>query len=174
MSRWEPDPTGSVISRTPVSWPVLQDYGSADPDPKEVFADPQHCFPSSLEKPNDLLNVLEMIRHTVWKCTVCSWERKRVQGMFEKSLLIYVEGREYLIIYEQTFLVIWLFSWSRLQFLVHVESLNFQTLFCRYTSTFTNMDFCSHKHFFHTECFTYSIYSTSIVLLIVIADLKKL
>jgi hypothetical protein len=40
---WDPDPVGSIIN-----WPsgfgsVIQDYGSADPDPKEIFID-QHTF----------------------------------------------------------------------------------------------------------------------------------
>jgi len=46
MSRWDPDldPVGSVIK-----WPLrtefrslIQDYRSADPDPKEIFTDPEH------------------------------------------------------------------------------------------------------------------------------------
>jgi hypothetical protein len=28
----------------PVSWSMIQGYGSADPDPKEIFTDPQHRY----------------------------------------------------------------------------------------------------------------------------------
>ncbi len=43
------DPAGSVINWPPRtgSGSVSQDYGSADPDPSEIFMDPQHCFNES-------------------------------------------------------------------------------------------------------------------------------
>ncbi len=39
--------SGSVITGI---WPpgsgfIIQDYRSADPDPKEIFTDPEHCLP---------------------------------------------------------------------------------------------------------------------------------
>jgi hypothetical protein len=45
MARKYPDLSGSVINWPPVSgsWYVIPDYGSADPDPKDMFTDPQHC-----------------------------------------------------------------------------------------------------------------------------------
>ncbi len=46
MSREDPD--GSVINRPPGSGSVSQDYGSADPDLKEIFTDPQHCLIRSI------------------------------------------------------------------------------------------------------------------------------
>ncbi len=38
----DPDLAGFAINWTPGS--VVQDYGSADPDPKEIFTDPQYWF----------------------------------------------------------------------------------------------------------------------------------
>jgi hypothetical protein len=40
MSKWDSDPTGSVISRPLGTGSVIQDYGSEDPDSKETFTDP--------------------------------------------------------------------------------------------------------------------------------------
>jgi hypothetical protein len=42
MSGKDPDPSGSVIDSPPGSRSgyVSQKYGSADPDPKEIFTDP--------------------------------------------------------------------------------------------------------------------------------------
>jgi|LakMenEpi03Aug12_release.lakeMendotaPanAssembly.Ray.scaffolds.fasta_scaffold466898_1 hypothetical protein len=41
MSRYDPESDGSVINWPPGSEYVIKDYGSADPDPKEVLTDPQ-------------------------------------------------------------------------------------------------------------------------------------
>jgi hypothetical protein len=45
MPRDDPDLVGSVINWPLGSGPgpVSQDYGSVDPDPKEIFTAPQHC-----------------------------------------------------------------------------------------------------------------------------------
>ena len=43
MVRYDPDPAGSVINWPTGSGSVIQIYGSADPDPKEIFTDPEHC-----------------------------------------------------------------------------------------------------------------------------------
>jgi hypothetical protein len=43
----DPDPAGSVFNLPPgsaESGSVMQVYGSADPDPQEMFTDPQHWF----------------------------------------------------------------------------------------------------------------------------------
>jgi hypothetical protein len=37
MSNWYRYPAGSVINWPPGSGSLIQDYGSADPDPKEIF-----------------------------------------------------------------------------------------------------------------------------------------
>ncbi len=42
MSWTDPDPAGSVINWPPASGSTIQDSGSADSDPKEIFTDPQH------------------------------------------------------------------------------------------------------------------------------------
>ncbi len=42
MSGYDPDPAGSVINYPPGFGSVMQDYGSADLDPKEIFTDTQH------------------------------------------------------------------------------------------------------------------------------------
>ncbi len=46
MSRQDPDPAESEINFSPGSGFVSQDYGSAEsgsePEPKEIFTDPQH------------------------------------------------------------------------------------------------------------------------------------
>jgi hypothetical protein len=42
MSRKDPD--GSLINWSPGSGLLIQDYGSADPEPREIFADPQYCL----------------------------------------------------------------------------------------------------------------------------------
>jgi hypothetical protein len=44
MSRWDPNPAGSVSNRPLRSGSVSQDYISADQDPKEIFTVHQHCF----------------------------------------------------------------------------------------------------------------------------------
>jgi hypothetical protein len=38
--------SGSIFGWPPGS--LIQDYESANPDPKEIFADPQHCLPPTL------------------------------------------------------------------------------------------------------------------------------
>ncbi len=40
--RRNPDPSGSVNNLLPGSGSVIQDNRSANPDPKQLFADPQH------------------------------------------------------------------------------------------------------------------------------------
>ncbi len=39
-SGWDPDSAISVVNWPPGSGSVRQDYGSANPDPKEIFMDP--------------------------------------------------------------------------------------------------------------------------------------
>ncbi len=41
-----------------VSWSVIQDFGSADPDPKEILTDPQYCFKRTLGVNGSSLNDL--------------------------------------------------------------------------------------------------------------------
>ncbi len=36
------DPEGFIFYWPPGSRSIIQDYGSANPDPKEIFTDPQH------------------------------------------------------------------------------------------------------------------------------------
>jgi hypothetical protein len=36
--------SGSGINYPTGPGSVIQDYGSKDPDPKEILTDPQHCF----------------------------------------------------------------------------------------------------------------------------------
>ncbi len=44
ISRYDPDPdpAGSIIVWPFGSGSAIQDYGSKDPRPKEIFTDPQH------------------------------------------------------------------------------------------------------------------------------------
>jgi len=44
MSGYDPDPAGSAFNRPPRSrsGSVIQNYGSTDPDPKEISSDPNH------------------------------------------------------------------------------------------------------------------------------------
>jgi hypothetical protein len=59
MSKQYPDPAGAVIKCYAGSESVIQDYGSADPDPKELFTDPQHCFPYSFDLMLDIIQMIE-------------------------------------------------------------------------------------------------------------------
>jgi hypothetical protein len=42
MPSYDQAPNGSANNWFPGSGSLIQDYGSADPDPKDLFTDPQH------------------------------------------------------------------------------------------------------------------------------------